>query len=77
MQQCVQTKWAAAGRACDGTTRCLVGSCPPNNNGVGGTCPKVIADGKPCNPTDASATCDTFSQCLGGKCHLGFAGVCP
>jgi hypothetical protein len=80
---CGPVTYVAAGQACSGSTRCLVGSCPFNagtggNGGtVSGTCPSVIPDGQPCNAHLSDAqSCDTFANCENGVCVLGYAGLC-
>jgi hypothetical protein len=69
---CGAVTWADAGQACGDLTRCLVGACDLSSM----TCPAVTADGQPCSPTDASTTCDTFSQCTGAVCVPLDASVC-
>jgi hypothetical protein len=71
VHQCGTITWASAGQACSGSVKCLVGTCPAQT--AGSMCPAVVGDGQPC--TDQS-TCDTFAQCTGGICRLGFAGAC-
>jgi hypothetical protein len=73
--QCESITFAAAGQACSESIRCLVGSCPAPNGTVGGNCPAVIPDGQPCSESD-TATCDTFANCEGGTCVLGYPS-CP
>lgn len=79
---CAAIKWASAGQPCDGSTRCLVGTCPigaPTGDGgvaTTGSCPKVIPDGKPCDAKSTSATCDTLANCVNGTCLLGYDGTC-
>ena len=72
--QCVAVAWVAAGQPCSETALCLVGGC--RGNGTSGTCPTVIPDGQPCNPGDATQTCDTFADCIGGTCVLGVPSSC-
>jgi hypothetical protein len=75
--QCAAVTWVSAGQPCSDTARCLVGGCPSTGSTVGGTCPTVIADGQPCNESDSTtSTCDTFANCEGGTCVLGYA-ACP
>jgi hypothetical protein len=75
--QCTSVSWVAAGQACNGgSLLCLVGYCPSGNTGTSATCPTIIPDGQPCNPTDTTSSCDTFAQCTGGVCTLGY-GSCP
>ncbi len=74
---CAAITWAAAGQPCDGTARCLVGTCPWSPTGPTGACPAVIPDGKPCNPGDPAATCDTYAECAGGACVLVGSVSCP
>jgi hypothetical protein len=71
-QTCGAVTWATAGQPCGDLTRCLVGACDTSTM----TCPTVLADGQPCSPTDASTTCDTFSQCDGAACVLQDGNVC-
>ncbi len=77
--QCTSVTWVAAGQPCNGgSLSCLVGGCSmasPEGTETG-TCPTVIPDGQPCNPTDGTTTCDTFAQCTQGVCVLGYA-TCP
>jgi hypothetical protein len=69
--QCAPVRWVAAGMPCGGATRCLVGACSSSS----GACPRIVPDGEPC-PNNDSATCDTFAQCSGGVCRLGFTAAC-
>jgi hypothetical protein len=77
-QTCGPRTWAAPGQACgSGVARCYVGVCPNESSGGGGVCPAVVADGQPCDPTSGTTTCDAFAQCVGGRCVLGYDGLCP
>jgi len=69
---CATVTWASAGQPCSDTVRCLVGGCPSTGTTVGGVCPTVIPDGQACTPSVATATCDTFANCEGGTCVLGY-----
>lgn len=62
---CVAVHLAKGGEPCDvDATRCEIGTC-------NGTCPKVLADGAPCDPSSATTTCDFFAECKDGKCLTG------
>ncbi|MEO6418094.1 MAG: hypothetical protein ABIP39_01705 [Polyangiaceae bacterium] len=68
---CVGVHVAKGGEACDvDVTRCELGSCS------GGTCPKVLADGDPCEPSSGTTTCDFFAECKDGKCVTGSFTPC-
>jgi hypothetical protein len=76
---CAQTKYADPGQPCDDkTTFCSKGSCSvgfdtgSTDGGAApqGTCPNIIPDGAPCDPTKKDQTCDSFAYCIGGKCQL-------
>jgi hypothetical protein len=73
---CGTATFATAGQACSEYVGCEVGACPFAGGTIGGVCPTVIADGQPCDETDATTTCDTFASCEGGTCVLGFT-ACP
>jgi hypothetical protein len=62
---CVAVHLAKGGEPCDvDATRCEIGTC-------NGTCPRVLADGVPCDPSSAKTTCDFFAECKDGKCVTG------
>jgi hypothetical protein len=44
--------------------------CPFAQNSLAGTCPRVIADGEPCDLNDPTTACDTFAGCQNGTCTL-------
>jgi hypothetical protein len=68
---CAPFSWVSPGEVCNHAARCVVGHCPN-----GGTCPRVVADGDPCDPADETATCDTFSRCTNGVCAVHDLPVC-
>ena len=69
--KCVKVTFAAAGASCDGSTvLCSVGGCPVTSSDTTGTCPTVIADGQACDSSDDSTTCDSYAECVNGKCTL-------
>jgi hypothetical protein len=71
--RCVTIGWAMPGQPCSLTATCFLGAlndCPFQGSTLLGTCPTVIADGEPCDPNDATTTCDTFASCLNGTCTL-------
>ncbi len=71
---CGVITWQAVGQPCDGDlTRCLVGSCPPDQVPV---CPIVLKDGDACSADDTAHTCDVGALCTGGKCVPGSSVVC-
>jgi len=74
--QCLALTFATSGQACGDSIRCLVGSCITSGTGATGNCPTVIPDGQPCNGSDTMSTCDTYANCEGGKCILGYP-TCP
>jgi hypothetical protein len=75
--QCTAVTWAGASQPCGTGIRCLVGNCTLAGTATTGTCPAIIPEGQPCNASDPStSTCDTFANCTGGICVLGFA-TCP
>jgi hypothetical protein len=77
--QCVVLVWAMPGQSCSALAPCLVGdlgACPVSSSTSQGTCPAIIADGQPCDPSDYAASCDTFATCFGGTCALTPA-ACP
>jgi hypothetical protein len=63
--------WSAIGATCGEDAPCLVGAC-----GLDGHCPRVLADGAPCEPSDTTATCDTFARCTRGTCRLEYSAPC-
>jgi hypothetical protein len=90
---CGSATWVAPGQPCDDvTTRCLVGSCLPTEDGVyrapaGTTCPEIVADGQPANTGSTYSTCDTFAKSFNptapagtpaptGTCELYDSVVC-
>jgi hypothetical protein len=73
---CATVTFVTGGQACGDYARCLVGNCPFTSGATGGACPTVIPDGQPCTTNDATSTCDTFANCDGGKCLLGYV-ACP
>jgi hypothetical protein len=76
--ECAAVTWRAAGDTCDlYASRCQVGSCNVGAGGTTGTCPRVLADGTTCNPSDPSTTCDTFSDCFELTCTPHDAATCP
>jgi hypothetical protein len=64
---CAAIQWASDGDACSESSPCLVGVCNFEGSSTSGICPDVAANGQPC-PTDATSTCDTFSECINGVC---------
>ena len=72
---CKRVTYSKEGESCDGATPCLVGECPITHvpPGTGAWfCPKVIADGQPCDKTDSKTTCDFDAECINGTCVLGY-----
>jgi len=68
--KCGSVTWVQPGQPCPlASDRCIVGAGGCTEIVVGGSGPKppqcltVIADGEPCNPEDATSTCDVFSNC--------------
>jgi hypothetical protein len=76
-QTCATVTFVAAGQPCNDFARCTVGFCLVSGPGVSSICPAVIPDGQPCDANSSAATCDTFAQCLAGKCVLGVSSNCP
>jgi hypothetical protein len=77
---CVAIKFVGGGQACDERiTYCARGQCSvafdSGNGGDGGestqgTCPAVLADGAPCDPTSKTQTCDAEAYCVNGTCQV-------
>jgi hypothetical protein len=78
---CVVPVLAAQGASCDNeNTLCLVGFCSNAVDGGAneGVCPTVIDDGKPCEPSSSTTTCDDFAYCVSGVCVLALtSNLCP
>jgi hypothetical protein len=64
----------APGAPCDfgGLGPCRIGYCDVRTSSNGGqatasgTCPLVIPDGQPCDPSMSNATCDDYASCVAG-----------
>jgi hypothetical protein len=64
---CASVQFGQSGATCDGEVhRCESGYC----NKVTETCPAVLSDGSPCDPSDPSAVCEVYSLCFGGTCQI-------
>jgi hypothetical protein len=72
---CAAVTFANPGDPCGDTTLCAVGQCNVGATGGSPTCPTLVADGQPC-PSDATSTCDTFSECFGGVCSQPSGAAC-
>ena len=68
---CAPYQFGQPGAACDWETRrCEFGYCASN------TCPTVLSDGAPCDPNNFATTCQTYSLCFGGTCHIPDPASC-
>jgi len=74
--QCLTVTFVGSGQPCSDSIRCLVGGCNVAGTATTGMCPTVIPDGQACSGDTATSTCDTFANCEGGTCVLGYAS-CP
>ncbi len=70
---CVPLVYAQPGDPCDGDVdRCESGSCDLTT----ATCPAVLPDGMPCDPSDRSQVCDVYARCFGGVCQIPTPDTC-
>jgi hypothetical protein len=70
---CSPAQYAQPGEACDGAVqRCETGPCDIASN----TCPSVLTDGSPCDPTDPTKVCSSYALCFGGTCRIPDPATC-
>jgi hypothetical protein len=70
---CASVEYGQAGDTCDGEVfLCESGSC----NMTAGTCPAVLADGAPCDPSDSSTVCQAYARCFQGTCQIADPASC-
>ena len=72
---CTPYQFGQPGTACDAEIRfCEFGNCDLGT----GTCSTVtvLSDGAPCDPNNSATTCQTYSLCFGGTCHIPDPASC-
>jgi hypothetical protein len=71
--KCLGITYGPPGASCDGAgLKCIQGNCPGGSpfGPPTAVCPKIIADGQPCNPSVNIPSCDTLATCTNGICAL-------
>lgn len=70
---CASAQFGQPRAACDGEVhRCESGNC----NKATGTCPTVLSDGSPCDPSNPVAACAVYSHCFEGTCQIPDPAEC-
>ena len=73
LRVCAAIRKGQPGEDCDGEVRrCESGRC----NTTTGRCPRVIADGTSCDPSDPLSTCAVYAYCFQGICQISDPSVC-